>query len=254
MPEAVSTYIETNDLQQVKQVHEKITRLYKEDFTKYEMKYTLHLREIYSAIPSELDAKNKRFKISPIRGKTRYQSVGNDFLWLKDAGVALPVYNVSEPKEPLLISQNRSLFKLFLSDVGLLTNQYPDMTKLKLLDKHDNINNGGLFENAVAQELFAHKIPLYYYNNKTQGELDFVIEIDGEVSPIEVKSGKDYKKHSALTNVLSNDDYEIKKAYILSNYNVEVVGKLHYLPIYMVAFMKNTVLEKSVYRIDLTGL
>lgn len=254
MPEAVSTYIETNDLQQVKQVHEKITRLYKEDFTKYEMKYTLHLREIYSAIPSELDAKNKRFKISPIRGKTRYQSVENDFLWLKDAGVALPVYNVSEPKEPLLISQNRSLFKLFLSDVGLLTNQYPDMTKLKLLDKHDNINNGGLFENAVSQELFAHKIPLYYFNNKTQGELDFVIEIDGEVSPIEVKSGKDYKKHSALTNVLSNDDYEIKKAYILSNYNVEVVGKLHYLPIYMVAFMKNTVLEKSVYRIDLTGL
>lgn len=254
MPEAVETYINTNDLQKVKFIHDKIIRFYKEDFTKYEVNYKLHLREIYNAIPSELGSKSKRFKISAIGGKTRYASLENDFIWLKDAGVALPVYNVTEPKEPLLLSQNRSLFKLFLSDVGLLTSQFPDIIKLKILNKEQNINNGGLFENAVAQELFAHRVPVYYFNSKKQGELDFVIELDGEVCPIEVKSGKDYKKHSALTNVLSCAEYEIKKAYILSNSNVEVNGKLTYLPIYMIACMINSPLTNTIYKIDICNL
>lgn len=254
MPEAVLEYVETNDLQVVKGVHEKIIRLYKQDFTKYEVKNSLKLKEIYGAMASELDRKNKRFKLNVIENKIRYNRLENDFLWLKEAGVALPVYNISEPKLPLLLSENRRLFKLFFSDVGLLTSQYSDITKMKVLNKDKEINNGSLFENVAAQELFSHQIAVYYYNSKKLGELDFVIEVDGEVVPIEIKSGKDYKKHSALNNVLGIDEYGIKEAFIFSNHNVEVDEKKVYLPVYMIMFVENIKLENSVYKINLQGI
>lgn len=171
MPEAVQVYKDTNDLQKVKILHEKIIRLYKQDFTKYEKENTLKLREIYDAMACELDSKSKRFNISTIQKSSRYQSVENAFIWLKEAGVALPVYNIQEPKIPLLVSESRTLFKLFFSDVGLLTSQYPDLVKMKLLQRDKGINNGGLFENAVAQELVTHDISPYYFNSKNREKL-----------------------------------------------------------------------------------
>lgn len=171
MPEAVQVYKDTNDLQKVKIVHEKIIRLYKQDFTKYKKENTLKLREIYDAMACELDSKSKRFNISTIQKSSRYQSVENAFIWLKEAGVALPVYNIQEPKIPLLLSEGRTLFKLFFSDVGLLTSQYPDLVKMKLLQRDKGINNGGLFENAVAQELVTHDISPYYFNSKNREKL-----------------------------------------------------------------------------------
>lgn len=132
MPETVNTYVETNDLAKVAEVHEKIVRLYKSDFTKYETRYKLKLQEIYDAMPGQLDQKSKRFQINSIGKGLSYDSVANDFLWLKDAGVAIPVYNISEPKLPLVFSENRNLFKLFFSDVGLLTSRYSDHVNLIL--------------------------------------------------------------------------------------------------------------------------
>lgn len=225
MPEAVSTYIETNDLAQVAQVHNKIVRLYKKDFSKYEHRYKLKLQEIYDAMPGQLDQKNKRFQLNSLGKGISYDRVANDFLWLKDAGVAIPVYNISEPKSPLIISENRNLFKLFFSDVGLLTSCYSNQVKVAILNKDKSINNGALFENAVAQELLSKGHKVYYFNSKKQGELDFVIELDGKVTPLEIKSGKEYKKHSALNNVLQNEEYQIAQAYIFSEGNVEVSGK-----------------------------
>ena len=209
MPEAVAVYTETNDLARVAAVHQKIMRLYKADFTKYETTYKLKLREIYDSMPGQLDSKNKRFKINTLGKGLNYDRVANDFLWLKDAGVAIPVYNINEPKLPLIISENRNLFKLFFSDVGILTNQYSDQVKIAILNKEKSINNGALFENVVAQELLANGFNLYYFNNKKQGELDFVIELDGKVTPLEIKSGKDYKKHSALVNELKYKNNDI---------------------------------------------
>ena len=184
MPEAVAVYTQTNDLARVAAVHQKIMRLYKADFTKYETNYKLKLREIYDSMPGQLDSKNKRFKINTLGKGLNYDRVANDFLWLKDAGVAIPVYNINEPKLPLIISENRNLFKLFFSDVGILTNQYSDQVKIAILNKEKSINNGALFENVVAQELLANGFNLYYFNNKKQGELHFVIELDGKVTQI----------------------------------------------------------------------
>lgn len=254
MPEAVAVYTETNDLARVAAVHQKIMRLYKADFTKYETTYKLKLREIYDSMPGQLDSKNKRFKINTLGKGLNYDRVANDFLWLKDAGVAIPVYNINEPKLPLIISENRNLFKLFFSDVGILTNQYSDQVKIAILNKEKSINNGALFENVVAQELLANGFNLYYFNNKKQGELDFVIELDGKVTPLEIKSGKDYKKHSALENVLKEKNYKIERAYIFSEGNVETKDQKIYMPIYMIMFLKNIELENTIYKIDLSGL
>ena len=254
MPEAVAVYTQTNDLARVAAVHQKIMRLYKADFTKYEITYKLKLREIYDSMPGQLDSKNKRYKINTLGKGLNYDRVAKDFLWLKDAGVAIPVYNINEPKRPLIISENRNLFKLFFSDVGILTNQYSDQVKIAILNKEKSINNGALFENVVAQELLANGFNLYYFNNKKQGELDFVIELDGKVTPLEIKSGKDYKKHCALENVLKDKNYEIEKSYIFSEGNVETKDQKIYMPIYMIMFLKNTELENTIYKIDLSGL
>lgn len=254
MPEAVSTYIETNDLAQVAQVHNKIIRLYKKDFSKYEHRYKLKLQEIYDAMPGQLDQKNKRFQLNSLGKGISYDRVANDFLWLKDAGVAIPVYNISEPKSPLIISENRNLFKLFFSDVGLLTSCYSNQVKVAILNKDKSINNGALFENAAAQELLSKGHKVYYFNSKKQGELDFVIELDGKVTPLEIKSGKYYKKHSALNNVLQNEEYQIEQAYIFSEGNVEVSGKKIYMPVYMTVFLENTPLSRTIYKLDLRGL
>ncbi len=251
MPQAVSTYLETNDLNRVSQVQQDITRLYRFDFSKYEDK--IEIKEIYDALPGQLDEKNKRFQLNKVGKGMSFNKVENDFLWLKDAGVVIPVYNVSQPKLPLMISENRNLFKLFMSDVGLLTNMYSDYVKMVILNHESSTNNGALFENVVAQEL-NQGFSLYYYNSKKMGELDFVVELDGEILPLEIKSGKDYKRHSALNNVLSLENYNIKKALVFSQGNVEVKSKEIYLPIYMIMFLKNRKLNNSVYKIDLKGL
>ena len=110
---------------------------------------------------------------------------------------------------------------------------------MQLLTDNQDINNGALYENAVAQELQAHGFKLYYYNSKKFGELDFVIEYKGKVLPIEVKSGKSYQRHSALNNIMEISNYSIDEVFVLSNYNVEVKGNLIYYPIYMLMFIEN---------------
>ena len=168
---------------------------------------------------------------------SRFSLYENGFIWLKDAGCALPAYNVDEPKIPLKLAEHRNLFKLFQNDVGLLASQYASGIALRILSGDTNINFGAVYENLAAQELRAHGFDLYYFNGKKQGEIDFLIEKDNELIPVEVKSGKDYIRHNALHNVLSTPDYGIKKAYVLCNANVSENGGIRYLPVYMLMFI-----------------
>ena len=148
----------------------------------------------------------------------------------------------------LLLNEKSSLFKLFLSDVGLLTTIYGKATKLKIVTNSQDINKGAIYENVVVQELYAHGYRVYYYNSKKMGELDFVIEHDGEILPIEVKSGKDYEKHSALNNVLGVKEYDIAEACVFTNENLKSDGKITYYPIYMIMFLQ----EDNVDFIDIS--
>ncbi len=235
MPDAVRSYVDNRNLQQVRLVQGGIVELYRTDISKYApTSDTRTIKRIYDLIPSELAQQNKRFKLNAIEGTSRISRYENDFLWLADALVAIPVYNVDEPRYPLMLSMTSNLFKLFSSDVGLLTYQCGmDVVRDLYADRRD-INYGALYENAVAQELVAHGLTPYYFKNKQLGELDFVIEWPPtHVLPIEVKSGKSYKRHNALSNVLEVSNYNIGQAAVLYEGNVETSGAVTYYPIYM---------------------
>lgn len=255
MPAAVNKYLETNNLQEVVKEQRSIITLYKKDIAKYDPKNKLYLEDIFDLIPSELNAKNKRFILKNLNENFKFSRYTNSFIWLKDAGVALPTFCVNEPVSPLLLSKSTNLFKLFLSDVGLLAAMYMDNIQIKILNKEKDINFGSIYENATAQELKAHGFDLYYFNSKKQGELDFVVEQNGNVLPIEIKSGKDYTKHAALSNVMANDEYDIKQAYVFHNGNISTKGKIAYLPIYMLMFVQKVNEPKEmIYKIDLSVL
>lgn len=254
MPAAVCKYIETNNLQEVIAIQKDIIKLYKRDIAQYDSNNKLSIEEIFDLIPPELNAKNKRFILKRLNENAKFERYRNSFLWLKNAGVALPVYNVEEPKLPLLLSRSRNLFKLFQSDIGLLAAQFADGIQLRIINGDMSINFGAVFENAVAQELAAHGIDAYYYNNKRRGELDFVIELDGKVVPIEVKSGKDYEVHRALSNIMDCGEYDIPEAIIFNNDNIRVEGKYIYAPIYMAMFLEKNDDTPVLYKVDLSGL
>lgn len=258
MPAAVQKFIDTNNLRQVLDEQRSIIRTYKRDITKYDPEHKLQIEEIYDLIPSELDAKNKRFVMKELGEKARFSRYESGFLWLKDAGVSIPTYNVEEPRVPLLLNKQRNLFKLFLSDVGLLAAMYGGNIQVRLLSNDVNINYGAIYENLVAQELNAHGFAmghgLYYFNSKKQGELDFVIEKDGSVLPIEVKSGKNFERHRALSNVMQNEEYAIAQAIVFCQDNVQTKEKVTYLPIYMVMFVQQEQAEELISKFDLTGL
>ena len=255
MPAAVMKYLETNNLRDVIEEQQAIIALYKKDIARYDPEEKLYLEDIFDLIPSELNCKNKRFILKNLNENFKFSRYSNSFLWLKDAGVALPTFCVAEPTVPLRLSKSSNLFKLFLSDVGLLASMYMDHIQVRILNGEKSINFGAVYENVAAQELKAHGFDLYYFNSKKQGELDFLIEQNGYVLPVEIKSGKDYTKHAALSNVLANEDYDIPEAYVFLNDNVSRTGKITYYPIYMLMFVeKQDQSGDMVYTIDLGPL
>lgn len=254
MPAAVNSYIESNNLQNVTAIQQDILRMYKRDIAQYDKANKLYINEIFDLIPPELNAKNKRFILKSLNENAKLSRYENSFLWLKDAGVAIPVYNIEEPKAPLLLARSRNLFKLFQNDIGLLAAQYANGIQLKIISGANDINYGAIYENAVAQELIAHGITPYYYNNKKRGEVDFIVEINGKVVPIEVKSGKDYTSHRALSNILACDEYDLPEAIVLNNDNLKVEGKITYAPVYMTMFLKEELQAPTIYKVDISGL
>ncbi len=255
MPDAVKIYIATKDIREVDKVQRDIVALYKEDFSQYESEdKKLKLISIYDIIPAELNKQNKKFVFTMLNKELKFDRYENSFLWLKDAGVALPVYNVEAPVIPLKASKSSNVFRFFSNDTGLLTSAYPAETKLELINKNSEVNNGAHFENAVAQQLTANGLEPYFCKKKNIGELDVLVEMDGKVVPIEVKSGKAYKAHKSLDNFMKISDYHIEKAYVLSVANMEQEGSVVYLPIYMCYLLKERKIGKLIVDLDMEGL
>ena len=255
MPDAVKTYIATKDIREVDKIQRDIVTQYKEDFSQYESEdKKLKLISIYDIIPAELNKQNKKFVFTMLDKELKFDRYENSFLWLKDAGVALPVYNVEAPVIPLLASKSSNVFRLFSSDIGLLTSAYPAATKIELINKNGEVNNGAHFENAVAQQLLCNGFEPYFCKKKNIGELDFLIEMDGKVVPIEVKSGKAYRTHKALDHFMNVSDYHIEKAFVFSTGNVEEDGNVTYLPIYMCYLVKEQSIGQLIVDLDMEGL
>lgn len=241
MPDAVSRYVDTSNLQEVRSVQKDIVVAYRHDIAKYCEDDPLFVKAIFDSIPSQLNSQNKRYIASELGKNVRVSREENKFLWLVDAGVALAVYNVDEPRYPLALSSNSTLFKLFMNDVGLLACASGMDTVRKTLLREPT-NYGAIYENYVAQALVAQEIVPYYFKTKKLGELDFVIQgALGFVLPLEVKSGKSYSRHVALQNVLETKNYGLESAAVLYDGNVEKRGDVIYLPIYAASFIETVI-------------
>ena len=251
MPDAVNTYLAEHNIQSVREIQNEIHGYYADDAAKYDPANNLKIRRIYDLIPSNMENKKKRMvakEIEQKRGKT-FADYQEGFDYLINAGIALNVQAISNPRFPLIESAGKNLLKLYMNDVGILSGILYGNNIRAVLDDVRSINLGSLYETAVATELAAHGYNLFYYDNRNKGEVDYLID-DYEslaVVPIEVKSGKDYTIHSALNTFVKTDEYHINKAIVLSNKReVKQKGKITYMPIYYIMFFKKNRTNQSL--------
>lgn len=241
MPDAVNSYIEKKNIRLVRDIQSEIHDFYAQDASKYDAERKLNIRRIYDLIPSNMENKKKRMVAQDIenkRGKT-FKDYFDEFEYLISAGITHSVRAISNPVFPLIESAGKNLLKLYLNDVGILTGILYGNNIRAVLGDEKSINLGSVYETAAAGELIAHGYRLFYYDNRSKGEVDYLIDDYDSLSvvPIEVKSGKDYTVHSALNTFVSNKDYHIEKAFVVSNErNVTQKGKIIYIPIYYIMF------------------
>ena len=235
MPEVVQTYIDSKySLAKIRKLQTLLVNQYSKDISKYAGNRAFEVRAIFDQIPLQLEGETHRFNLSALEDSARMSKFHHDFLWLVNAGVALQVLRTSEARMPLKRTEQTSMFKLYESDTGMLVSRYPQSAARALYLDMKDPNFGGIYENAIAQELTAAAIPLWYYQSDTVGEVDFLIEgKSGNVVPIEVKSGKKVRSHAALDRLVSIGEYKIKEALVLSRNNVSQEGRITYVPLYM---------------------
>ena len=255
MPDAVNEYLDSHNILKVREVQDAIRLLYGDDASKYEADSgkSLAIRRIYDMIPSQMENKKKRIVAKDIRDKKgdRFDNYHEEFEYLISSGTALSVNAITNPRYPLVESVRKNLLKLYLNDVGLLTARLYGNNIKPVLDDQRSINLGSVYESVVAQELKAHGHRLFYYDNRQKGEVDFLVDNNAQISvmPVEVKSGKDYSVHSALSKLLDNPEYNICSGVVLSNEReVSSNGKVTYMPVYYVMFLDNHKLsEDEIY-------
>ena len=243
LPDAVNTFLSSRNLVEVRSIHEEIHTLYQEDSSQYDKEHKLVIRRVYDLIPSNLENKKKRVQINDISGKRGKCTADykQEFEYVISSGIGLEVKAVSNPRFPLADSEKKSLLKLYMNDVGLLTNILFRYNAKAVLDDMPSINLGSVYENVVASELAAHGYTLCYYDSKKNGEVDFLIDNYDTLStmPVEVKSGKDSDRHSSLDKFIATPDYHIRNALVLdNNREVRQDGKITYMPVYYVMFLR----------------
>lgn len=244
LPDAVNAYLDTHNIQRVRTIQHEIHNYYAVDASKYDEQNKLKIRRIYELIPSNMENKKKRVVAQQIENKKGkiFSDYQDEFEYLINAGIALNVQAISNPKFPLAETEGKNLLKLYLNDAGILSGILYGNNIRAVLDDVRSINLGSVYETVVAGELIAHGYKLFYYDNRSKGEVDYLIDDYASLSavPIEVKSGKDYTVHSALNTLVNNEDYHIQKAFVLSNERkIMHKGKIIYLPVYFVMFFQN---------------
>lgn len=256
MPEVVQNYVTTHDIGSVVQIQRSILELYRQDIGKYAQgTEKIKIKAIFDSIASQLNDKNRRFILSHLSEQGRMNRYENAFLWLSDAGVALPSYNVAEPQAPLQLNEKRNLFKLFMGDTGLLCASCMENIQFELLQGNMEVNMGSVLENVFAQAIKANDFSLHYFESKKYGELDFVVQNGMKVDILEIKSGNDYTKHAALDKIASVDNWKFGRKIVFCKGNVRQEEDIEYFPWYMVMFYTpEKAPEKFLYEVDISGL
>ncbi len=256
MPQVVQTYVDTHDIGRVIETQNSILAQYRLDISQYAQgNEKIKIKSIFDSIPAQLNDKKKRFILSHLDENGRMNRYENSFVWLSDAGVALPCYNITAPEPPLQLNEKRNLFKLFMGDVGLLCAACMENIQFGILNGDLSINMGSILENVMAMQLKSNGYSLYYFDTKKYGELDFVIQNGMHTELIEIKSGGDYKKHNALDAVRKVKEWKIKKSYVFCRDNLSVEGNIKYLPWYMIMFLKQEKIENgTIFEVDVSNL
>lgn len=251
LPDAVNAYLDTRNIVKVRAIQRDIHDLYIVDASQYDERHHLKIERIYNLVPSNLENKKKRIIYKDIEDKKgkRAEDYDEEMEYLISSGITLEVKAISNPIFPLAESEYKNLLKLYMNDVGLLTSLLFRNNVNAVLNDEASINLGSVYECVVATELAAHDNNLFYYDNRSRGEVDYLIDDFQSLSvvPIEVKSGKDYKRHSALSRFVSTPDYMIRQAYVLSNSrDVETDGKITYIPIYYTMFIAGNNMDEEI--------
>lgn len=239
MPEVCQRYFDHHNFEEAIETQKTILNTYRNDIIQYaDRNDRVRILEVFEQIPAQLNKQNLRFFLNQITGSKnpRFSQYENCLYWITEAGLALPSFNVEEPQIPLKLNEKRNLFRLFFLDTGLLCSNY-ERIQISLLQGDLSINWGSILENAVAQSLTAQNIPLYYFNTKKFGEIDFVCQIDQHVHLVEIKSGNDYKKHSALSKVASVSNWVFDQSFVFCKGNIEEENGILYLPYYLIGFL-----------------
>lgn len=253
MPDAVNSFVSKKNIVEVREIQQEIHHLYRLDAARYEQENQrkLKIQRIFEMIPSNLENKKKRVMAAKIEGKkdARMGDYSDEFEYLISAGIALQVQAVSKPSYPIIENSGKNLLKLYLNDVGIFTEILYQNQIQAIMNNIGSVNLGSVYEAVVAQELAAHGFRLCYYDNKKMGEVDFLIDDTDNLSvtPIEVKSGKDYYVHSALSNIIKVKEYNIKQAFVLNNdREIRIKNGITYLPIYSVMFLKKNKIQRLI--------
>lgn len=233
MPEAVRNYAETGSLVAIKAIQKAILDAYELDFAKHAPKeQIMKITEVWSAVPGQLAKENKKFIFSALRSGARGREYETAIQWLTDAGLIYKSYNISVPKLPFSGYSDRNIFKIFLLDVGLLS-------AMSNISAKSAVEERGLFsefygaftENLVAQALVLQQKQLYYWTSEGTAEIDFMIERDLDVYPLEVKAGISKKKKSLL---VFKEKYKPKNALRASLMNLKKDGNIINIPLYLI--------------------
>ena len=243
LPDAVNCFVAEQNIIKIRQIHSDIHDLYLNDAAKYEQESgrKLKVQRIYNMIPSLMENKKKRVVVKDIEEKSgkRIADYEDEFGYLIASGITAECKAISQPSYPLCQNEGKNLLKLYMNDVGMLTAMLYRNNIKAVMDDECSVNLGAVYETFVADELKAHGNDCFYYDNKKYGEVDFLVDDVKNLStmPLEVKSGKDYKIHSALDHFLEVKNYDIHKAYVLSNERqIFTESDITYIPIYFVMF------------------
>ena len=254
MPQAVRAYVDTRDFDSVDAAKRRILKLYREDIRKHAKGYEMKVEAIFDEIPSQLRNQNHHFKLSSLEKGARFDTYRDAMFWLSDAMIINNCYNSTEPNIGLNLNRDRTLLKCYMADTGLLVSHCFDEKGIvseeiykKLLLGKLEVNLGMVMENIVAQMLAASGHKLFFYANPSRDDSEARMEIDfliaksqisnrHNISPIEVKSGKNYTL-SSITKFMRRYSEQLHTPYVLHTGDLKVEGGIVYLPLYMTALL-----------------
>lgn len=233
MPAVVNKFLETHDVNQVLQVQKNIVSGYEEDMIKYApAQDKVRIRECFESIPRQLAKENKKFQYSDIRKGSRSSQYIGCIQWIEDAGVIARCYNLFTPQLPLSGNAIDQVFKVYMTDTGLLMSMLEPGSQSDVLQGNLLGYKGGIYENAIADCFVKMGRSLYYFHKDSGLEVDFVIRYKGECTLVEVKSSTGNIK-STKTILKNKEVYQVNSAIKLGDYNVGRYGETLTLPSYM---------------------